>query len=203
MPSTAGFATQFVQTFIPLFVVLDPIGNVPFVVTLTDGMSRPERRRVVHIAMATALLLGLAFLFFGRFILNVLGISIGSFAIAGGLVLLILSIRYILTGHIIDLVKEEMIAVVPIGTPLAVGPGTITLLLVLAGEYDILIVLLALVLNIFLNWLIFLAGDTIARFLGQGGLKAVSKVFSLLLAAIAVTMVLHGLQLLNLLTLPG
>ncbi len=203
MPATDSVAQQFLLTFVPLFVVLDPIGNVPFVVTLTEGMTRREQQRVVHIAMATALLLGLAFLFFGRLILDVLGISIGSFAIAGGLILLILSVRYILTGHIIDLVKEEMIAVVPIGTPLAVGPGTITLLLVLSGEYPIWIVLVALVLNIFLNWLIFLAGGVIAKFLGQGGLKAVSKVFSLLLAAIAVTMVLHGLEILNLLKLPA
>ena len=198
-----SFGHQFVLTFVPLFIVLDAIGNVPFVSTLTEGMTTPERRRVVHIAMGTALLVGLIFLFFGQFILNVLGISVGSFAIAGGIILLILSIRYIITGHIIDVVKEEMVAVVPIGTPLAVGPATITTLLILAGEYSLWVVLLSFVLNIVINWVVFMAGGYIAGFLGRGGLKAVSKIFNLLLAAIAVSMVLHGFELLGILTLPG
>jgi len=198
-----SFAQQFVLTFVPLFIVLDAIGNVPFVVTLTEGMNSPDRRRVVHIAMITALLVGLVFLFFGQFILRVMGISVGSFAIAGGLILLILSIRYIVTGHIIDVVKEEMVAVVPIGTPLAVGPATISTLLILVGQYSLAIVLLAFAVNIVINWLVFLSSDYIAKFLGQGGLKAVSKIFNLLLAAIAVSMVLRGFESLGILTLPG
>ena len=198
-----SFAQQFVLTFVPLFIVLDAIGNVPFVVTLTEGMNSPDRRRVVHIAMITALLVGLVFLFFGQFILRVMGISVGSFAIAGGLILLILSIRYIVTGHIIDVVKEEMVAVVPIGTPLAVGPATISTLLILVGQYSLAIVLLAFAVNIVINWLVFLSSDYIAQFLGQGGLKAVSKIFNLLLAAIAVSMVLRGFESLGILTLPG
>jgi multiple antibiotic resistance protein len=196
-----NWTQSFVLTFIPLFIVIDAIGNVPFVISLSEGMTRRERRRIVHIATATATILGFAFLFFGKLILSVLGISVGAFAIGGGFVLLMLSIRYTITGHMVEAIKEEMIAVVPIGTPLTVGPATMTTLLLLGSQFPIYIVLLSFVLNMFINWVIFMAGDQIARFMGEGGLKAVSKVFSLLLAAIAVSMIIRGFTLLGILSL--
>jgi multiple antibiotic resistance protein len=197
-----SFAGQFVLTFLPLFIALDAIGNVPFVLSLTEGMNRSERLRVINISMITALILGLVFLLFGQFVLRLLGISVGSFAIAGGIVLLVLSMRHVLTGQMVDAVKEEMVAVVPIGTPLTVGPATITTLILLADQYAIYVVLLSFVLNILVNWLVFMASGWIGGFFGRGGIKAVSKVFSLLLAAIAVNMTLRGFELLGLLTLP-
>ena len=197
-----SFGSQFVLTFVPLFIAIDAIGNVPFVISLTEGMNRSERLRVINLATVTALIVGLVFLFFGQLVLRLLGISVGSFAISGGIVLLVLSIRYITTGHIVDVIKEEMVAVVPIGTPLTVGPATITALIILANQYSLYVVLLSFLLNILINWVFFAAGGWITGFLGQGGVKAVSKVFSLLLAAIAVNMMLHGLELLGLITLP-
>ena len=188
---------SFVLTFIPLFIVIDAIGNLPFVISLTEDMTRHERYRVIHIASATAALIGLVFLFFGQFVLNVMGISVGAFAIAGGLILLVLSIRYMTSGRMVETIKEEMIAVVPIGTPLTVGPATITTLLLLVNQFSLYIVLVSFLVNVLLTWITFLLSNRISRFMGQGGLKAVSRVFSLLLAAIAVNMVIHGLDLLG------
>ena len=190
---------SFILTFIPLFIVIDALGNLPFVISLSEGMSRHERRKMIHIAVVVAATVGLAFLFFGQFILNVMGISVGAFAIAGGLILLVLSIKYMTTGRMVEIIKEEMVAVVPIGTPLTVGPATITTLLLLATQFPLYMVLISFVLNILVTWLIFLASNQIARFMGQGGLKAVSRVFSLLLAAIAVSMIIRGLNLLDIL----
>ncbi len=190
---------SFVLTFVPLFIVIDALGNLPFVISLSERMSKYERRKMVHIAIVTAALVGLAFLFLGQFILNVMGISVGSFAIAGGLVLLVLSIKYMTTGRMVELIKEEMVAVVPIGTPLTVGPATITTLLLLATQFRLYMVLISFALNLLAAWLIFLASNQIVRFMGQGGLKAVSRVFSLLLAAIAVSMIIRGLNLLGIL----
>jgi multiple antibiotic resistance protein len=192
---------SFVLTFLPLFIVIDAIGNLPFVISLTEGMSHHERYRVIHIASLTAALIGLAFLFFGHFVLNVMGISVGAFAIAGGLILLVLSIRYMTRGHMVETVKEEMVAVVPIGTPLTVGPATITTLLLLVNQYPLYIVLVSFVLNVLLTWIIFLSCNQIARLMGQGGLRAISRVFSLLLAAIAVNMVIHGFNLLGIINI--
>lgn len=188
-------SNTFVITFVPLFIAIDAFGNLPFVLFLSEGLTTAERRRMVHIASLTALIVGLAFLFFGKLILDLMGISVGSFAIAGGIVLLVLSIKYMSTGHYVDIIKEEMVAVVPIGTPLIAGPATVTTLLILAGQYDILIVLASFVLNVFISWLVFMLSGYIVRFLGQGGLKAISKVFSLLLAAIGVSMIIRGLDL--------
>lgn len=187
---------SFVLTFVPLFIVIDALGNLPFVISMSEGMSKHERRKMTHIAIITAALVGLAFLFFGQFILNVMSISVGSFAIAGGIILLVLSIKYMMTGEMVEIIKEEMVAVVPIGTPLIVGPATITTLLLLTSQqFPLYMVLLSFALNLLIAWVIFMSSDHIVRFMGQGGLKAVSKVFSLLLAAIAVSMIIKGLDL--------
>ena len=193
---------SFIFTFVPLFIVIDAIGNLPFVITASEGMSKPERRKMINIVVITAAVVGLIFLFLGQFILNVMDISFGSFAIAGGLILLALSIRYMITGHMVESeneVKHEMVGVVPIGTPLTVGPATITTLLLLVKEYPLYWVLISFALNLFIVWIVCMMGNWISGFLGQGGIKAVSRVFSLLLAAIAVSMVFKGLDLLGLL----
>jgi multiple antibiotic resistance protein len=196
---------NFYLTFIPLFIVVDALGTLPFLISLTNGMSQPEKQRVVNLSVITATVVGLIFLFFGQFILMVLNISVGSFAIAGGLILLILSIRYMSTGHMVEASREEMVAVVPIGTPLTVGPATITTLLLLAGpgEFPLYMVLISFVLNMLVTWVIFLLSQKIASFMGQGGLTAVSRVFSLLLAAIAISMIIRGLNLTDILHVAG
>lgn len=186
---------NFVLTWLPLFIVIDAFGNLPFVISMSEGMNKQERRKMVHIAILTATVVGLVFLFFGQFILNALDISVGAFAIAGGIVLLILSIRYMTTGHMVTTAKEEMVAVVPIGTPLTVGPATITTLLLLAIQFPLYWVLVSFILNMLITWLIFLMSQKITGFMGQGGLRAISRVFSLLLAAIGVSMVIRGLDL--------
>ena len=194
-----NWVESFVFTFVPLFIVIDAFGSLPFFVSFSMGMTHQERNRTVHIAIFTAVTVGLIFLFFGQFILNVLDISIGSFAIAGGIILLVLSIRHMTTGRMVETIKEEMVAVVPIGTPLLAGPATITTLLLLVTQFPLYIVLISFVLNLSIVWIVFLQSNRIIGFMGQGGLKAVSKVFSLLLAAIAVNMMIQGLDLLGIL----
>jgi len=179
---------------VPLFIVLDALGTVPFLVAISEGMSRREQKKTINVSVVTAAIVGLVFLFFGQAILNAMNIGVESFAIAGGIILLVLSIKYMTTGHWVDVVKEEMIAVVPIGTPLLAGPATITTLLLLYPKFDLYMILVAYLVNILICWIIFLAGNRIMRFFGQGGIKAISKVFSLLLAAIAVSMVIQGLR---------
>jgi len=193
---------DFVFTFVPLFIVLDAIGILPFVIALGEGMSSRERRRIIHAATITAVVIGLVFLFLGQFILKIMNISVGSFAIAGGIILLVLSIRYMTTGHMVEVIKQEMVAIIPIGMPLTVGPATITTLLLLAIQYPIYIVLVSFALNMLIVWITFLLSTQLVRVLGQGGIRAFSQVFNLLLAAIAVSMALHGLALLGL-TKPG
>lgn len=194
---------NFVLTFVPLFIVIDAFGNLPFVITMGEDATKRERRKMVHIAVLTATLVGLAFLFFGQFILRVMDISVGAFTIAGGLVLLVLSVKYMTTGHMVTASKEEMTAVVPIGTPLTVGPATITTLLLLAMEFPIYMVLISFAVNMLITWGMFMLSGYVIKLMGQGGLRAVSRVFSLLLAAIAVSMMIHGLDLTGIIDIAG
>lgn len=194
---------SFVLTFVPLFIVMDAPGNLPFLISLSGGISARKRRKMVHLAIITATVVGLAFLFFGQFILKVLGISVGSFAIAGGIILLVLSVKYMTTGRMVDIIREDAVAVVPLGTPLIVGPATITTLLLLAAQFPLYIVLLSFALNLLISWVIFLQSSHIVRFLGDGGLKVISGVFSLLLAAIAVSMIIRGLGMVGITSAGG
>jgi multiple antibiotic resistance protein len=192
---------SFIMTFVPLFIVIDAIGNLPFVITLSEGLSSREISKMINIATITAAVVGLFFLFLGQLLLKVMGISVGAFAIAGGIILLVLSIQYMTTGRMVEIIKEEMVAVVPIGTPLTVGPATVTTLLLLATQFEIYWVLISFVVNIGIVYITFLLSGKLVKLLGKGGVKAFSRVAALLLAAIAVNMILRGLDLVNILHL--
>ena len=191
----SDFWSNFILTFIPLFIVIDAFGNLPFLIATSEPLEKKAKSKLVNIAIITATAVGLIFLFFGQFILHVMNISVGSFAIAGGIILVVFSILYMTTGHMVSAVQEELMAIVPIGTPLTVGPATITTLILLATQYPIYTVLIAFAINMAIAWVIFKLASLFARFLGQGGIKAVSQVFNLLLAAIGVSMILRGLDL--------
>jgi|TARA_B100002003_G_scaffold236459_1_gene252448 multiple antibiotic resistance protein len=183
-------------SFIPLFVAVDAVGNLPIIASLTHATSSAERRRVIRYAIITALILGLGFIGIGRGLLFILGIETSDFLIAGGLVLFILTVRRFTTGKLVDPQSgdgKEMIGVAPIGTPLVVGPAVLTTLLLLTGQYPLLPVLLAFILNLAFTWGVFAQADRMARIMREPGLRAASQFASLLLAVIAVMMVRKGL----------
>ncbi len=182
--------------FIPLFVAMDAVGVLPFVLSLTQDMEKKERARAVRYAMLTAVGLGLGFIAIGKFVFLALGIAPADFLIAGGLLLLVLSIKDITTGKIIEAeasIGKQTVGVVPMGTPLIVGPAVLTTLLLLIEQYPIWIVLLCFMLNLAFAWLVFKQANRVAGFLGLAGLKVTSKIASLLLAAIAVKMIRQGI----------
>ena len=184
-------------SFIPLFVAIDAIGILPFILTMTQDMTTTERPKTIRYAMLTAFALGLGFIGIGKAILLLLKIEIADFMIAGGLVLLILSIRHLITGKLVELqpfISRNIIGVVPIGTPLVVGPAVLTTLLLLSEQYSVASVVVSLLLNLALTWLIFDQAKRIARLLREPGMRASSQIASLLLAAIAVMMIRKGIE---------
>ena len=82
---------QFILTFVPLFIVIDAIGILPFIIPITQEMAKKEKLKMINVAIITATAVGLIFLFFGQLLLQVLDISVGAFAIAGGIILLLFS----------------------------------------------------------------------------------------------------------------
>jgi multiple antibiotic resistance protein len=193
MEAAANFFREVGLSFIPLFVAIDAVGGLPIILAITKDEQEQQRSRTLRYAILTAFGLGMGFLALGRFIFSVLDITPSDFLIAGGVVLLVLSIKDIITGKMVESGgTEQVMGVVPIGTPLVAGPATLTTLLILVEQYGTGPVVVALVLNLALAWLVFSQANRVARFLGTGGLQAAAKVASLLLAAIAVKMIREG-----------
>jgi len=187
------FLKSLLLSFIPIFVAVDAFGVLPIFLSLTDGMKPHERRNVLRQSLITAFAIAVAFVFLGKAIFLVLGITVQDFMIAGGMVLFILSV--------VDLLfptkqrrSPSTVGVVPLGMPLIVGPAVLTTALISINSYGILVTLFSIVVNILLAGIIFAFSDLLMKVLGKAGSKAISKVFSLFLAAIGVMMVRKGLM---------
>ncbi len=196
MSAIATFLKDVGLSFIPIFIAVDAIGVLPFILTLTQEMKPDERVKVTSYAMLTALGLGVGFIAIGRGIFFLLGIEVADFLVAGGLLLFILSIRHFTTGKLVELEAHAkgIVGVVPIGTPLVVGPAVLTTLLLLTGQYSIPPVLVAFVLNLVFAWVVFAQANRVARLMREPGLRAASQIASLLLAVIAVMMIRKGIM---------
>ena len=175
-------------------MAMDPIGLVPLFVGMTDGIAPARRQRVAHQATLTAALVAVGFMFLGRAVFHALGITVGDFKMAGGLILLVLAARDLLRTDNKTPPLAEDFGVVPLGLPLIVGPATLTTLLILLDLVGTVYTLAALVANLALVVLAFQFSDRLARWIGLTGMRAISKIISLLLAAIAVSMIRRGWQ---------
>ena len=183
-------------SIIPLFVAMDALGILPFVLSLTQDMSMEERPRVIRYAMLTAFAMGLGFIGIGKGVFAALGVEVEDFMVAGGVLLLVLAIRHLMTGKLVELqttVARDMVGIVPLGTPLVVGPAVLTTLLLLEEQYSIPAVVVSFLLNLAFAWIIFAQANRVARLLREQGLRAASQIASLLLAAIAVMMIRKGI----------
>ncbi len=184
----------FLKAFIPLFVALDPIGLGAIFFTLGRSVPVPVRRSVARQAIATAAGVSLAFLFLGQTLFAAVGITVADFQVAGGLILLIIAGRdLILPASQPPADFPEGFGVVPLGMPLIAGPATVATLLALAPTVGLAVTFLAFALNLSLIMLAFLYSERLHRLVGAGGLRAISKIVSLLLAAVAVHMIRRGL----------
>lgn len=184
----------FFLAFIPLFVAMDVLGTLPLFLGLTEGITEKRRNRLVVEATLTALVLSLIFLGSGKLLFSFLGITDNDFRIAGGLVLLVLSINDLLFSH--DTTRknpETSIGVVPIGIPLIMGPAALTTILIIVDSYGYLWTVISIILNLLIVWIIFRNADKVLRILGKAGSRAIAKIASLFLAAIAVMMIRVGL----------
>jgi multiple antibiotic resistance protein len=180
--------------FIPLFVAFDALGILPIFVSLTSEMEPPERRRVIRQSTLTAFLVSIGFLAAGRWVFNLLGISISDFKIAGGILLFIIAIVDLIFPERTRTFPKETLGVVPIGIPLITGPAVLTLLLMIVPTYGYAATIVCLVFNLLIVWLVFSQSQWIMQLLKEGGSKGVAKVSSLLLAAFAMMMIRVGLK---------
>ncbi len=184
---------DFLKAFIPLLVAIDPIGLAALFVGLSHGVPLEKRRRISHQAAITGGAVALGFLFLGQGIFRALGITTHDFEIAGGLILFILAARDLMHSAATEPEKlADDFGVVPLGMPLIAGPATIATLLLTAKTIGLWITLAALVVNLVLVVLAFAYSGKLGEKIGLTGMRAVSKIISLLLAAIAINMIRRG-----------
>jgi len=200
----------FVNAFATLFVTIDPVGLAPMFLAVTAGMSRSDRRRVAVRAVVTAAGILLIFYAFGQTVLNVLGISVSAFRVAGGILLFLIAIEMVFgkrqerksetaekaieseTNH--GTVHE--IAVFPLAIPLISGPAAISAIILLSGQapdtltYAGLGAVIAFILLCCLGT--FLVADRIERLLGDTAQLVITRLLGVLLAALSVQFVADG-----------
>lgn len=186
---------NFLLAFIPLFVAIDPIGLVAIFVGLGARSEAPRRQREGELALVTALAVSIGFIFLGKIIFKALGITVADFQVAGGLILLGLAVRELLDLHGKDRYSGEDFGIVPLGMPLIAGPALLTALLILVDAVGVISTMLALLINLLLVGVGFRNADRCTRWMGKAGLNGVSKLISLLLAAIAVSLIRRGWEI--------
>ncbi|HEY0865421.1 MAG TPA: MarC family protein [Lacunisphaera sp.] len=186
--------SKFLQAFIPLFVAIDPIGLAAIFLGLGQNIAPERRQQIADQAVWTGGLVALGFLLLGKSIFAALGISVGDFQIAGGLILFILAAKDLVQSAAEPEKLPEDFGVVPLGMPLIAGPASITTLLVLAQNQAIglVVTLVALAVNLFLVVLALHYSEWLGRKVGATGMRAISKIIAMLLAAIAVSMIRQG-----------
>lgn len=189
-----AFWIDFAYTFIPIFVAMDVSGLVPVYLSLTKGLSDEDRRHVNLQALFTAFLISVLFIAVGKLIFKVLGISVSDFEIAGGILLLVLAIAEMLYGETRTAGPGVHVGAVPLGTPLMVGPAVLTSLIILIALRGYWMTLFALSVNLLIVMIAFSQSRHLVRLIGEQGLRAVSQVISLFLAAIAVSMIRRGIH---------
>ena len=185
-------ATKFLQAFIPLFVAIDPVGLAAVFLTLGRDVAPPVRHRIAWQATVTGGAVALGFLFLGKSVFAAVGVSVSDFQIAGGLILFILAARELTQAESAPANLPEDFGIVPLGMPLIAGPALITTLLLLVETQGMPMTLVALALNLGIVVLAFVCSEWLGRRIGEMGLRAISKIIAMLLAAIAIAMIRRG-----------
>jgi multiple antibiotic resistance protein len=183
---------KFFLAFIPIFVAIDPIGLVAVFMGLGTSASREQRKRQAFLGILTALCVAIGFIFLGKLIFSALGITVADFQVAGGLILLGLAGRELLGIGPHDRGGSDEFGVVPLGMPLIAGPALLTALLILVDTVGLVFTLVSLLVNLALVAIAFYNADRFKRWMGRQGLRGVSKIIALLLAAIAVSLIRRG-----------
>ena len=173
-----------------LFAVIDIVGSIPIIIDL--------RKKVGHIqsekASIVAGIIMVVFLFLGKEILNLIGIDVNSFAVAGSFILFFLALEMILGISLYKDDAPETASIVPLAFPLVAGAGTMTSLVSLQAEYETVNIIVAIIINIIFVYLVLKSSAKIERILGSQGINVIRKVFGVILLAIAVKLFAANIQ---------
>jgi multiple antibiotic resistance protein len=187
------FLPKLLKASIALLIIIDPLGLIPIFMALTQDATREERRAIFSRAALVGFVLLMLFTFAGTGILDLFGITLSDFKIAGGILLLVMALQLVSEAHH-DRELGGRRGIVPLAVPLLVGPGAITTTIVLIRSYGLWVTVTAIVLTFLMCFLIFRYVDILYRYLGRTGSDVIAKIMGMLLAAIAVQFIRQGIQ---------
>ena len=168
-----------------LFAVIDIVGSIPLIIALREKTGQIYPLRTASVS----LLILVGFLFVGESILGVIGVGINEFAVAGSFVLFFMALEMILGIEIFRDNGEgttKVASVVPLAFPMIAGAGTMTSLISLRAEFELVNILIAILLNIFVVWIVLKLTTTFEKIIGETGIAILKKVFGIILLAIAI-----------------
>jgi len=183
----------FLLSFIPLFVAFDVLGVLPVYIKLTASMDHDNKTRHLRDSLLTAFIISMLFVIVGNRVMTYLGISMQDFLVAGGIVIFITAIRDLIQGHGEPAQGNEFFGVVPLGIPLLAGPAVLATSMIIWSQHPFYYYLISLVLNI-ICWVVLYFSDFILKLLGRRIVEALSRVFSLIIASIAIMFIRRGIQ---------
>ena len=178
--------TELLKSTMVMFAVIDIVGSIPFLLDIK------RKAGDIHAERASLVALGimLAFLFLGEGVINFLGIDVNSFAVAGSIVMFFMALEMILGITLFKQSPEAMktATIVPVAFPLIAGAGSMTSIISLRAEFAAVNIALAILINMALVYFVLRMTGRIERWLGEGGIAVLQKVFGIILLAIAVTL---------------
>ncbi len=165
-----------------LFAVINIIGSIPIIISLREKVGQIESEK----ASIVAGVIMIGFLFVGKNILNLIGIDVNSFAVAGSLIIFFIALEMIMGISIYKNDVPETASIVPIAFPIIAGPGSLTTLLSLRAEFELINIMIAVILNIIVVYIILKSTNLMSKILGKPGIAIIQKVFGIILLSIAV-----------------
>jgi multiple antibiotic resistance protein len=189
------FLQDLLRTTVALFIVVDPLGNVPIFMSLTKDLSREDRRRAFDTASIVAFGIAIVIVLAGQQLLQFFGIGVYSFMIAGGILLAFLSVRILLYGELTEGAEtREEVGAVPLAFPLLVGPGAITTLMVFHQTSGVAVTIASVLIVMAITRIVLRFIDSIYRILGRIGSTVVARLMAIFVAAIAVQFIIEGVK---------
>src|SRR5437879_4970996 len=185
---------DLVRATVALFIIVDPIGLVPIFSNVTGNMPAPDRAKMYRVVIYTGASLLTIFALVGQELLALFGISLPSFEMAGGLLLLLLALDILFRGErFAKPGSHEDVGIVPIAFPL-LGPGAITTTMIALGAYGILVTLGSVIIVMLLSWIVMKQTTRIHSLLGKTGSSVVAQVMAVFIAAIAIQFIITGIR---------
>jgi len=190
-----NFFNKILTYTIQLLAVVEPFGIIPILINLTKKMEKETSKALSKSAALTSALLLMIFGIAGTQILSVFGITVNSFMVAGGALLFIVSLEIMRHGALRNIQNDlQGTGVIPIAFPLIAGPGAITSVIISQQKDGLIVTLLSIIIVIGITYLILRSINSIYRILGNRGSEVISRIFAVILAAIAIQYIVEGLR---------